>query len=618
MYLLYEEDGEFKAGSIVADNDSSLQIDSQFGKRLKLRAAQVMLRFASPTPSELMQASETVRAGLDVDFLWEVAGDAEFGYEDLAREYFGHPPTPVELTGLLQLLHASPMYFYRKGRGKYRPAPADALAAAKAGLARRKQEAEQLAVWVAELSAFRLPEALQAEVTALLFSPDKQKLPWKAVEAASRETGLTVPALLQKCGVIPSVHDYHVQRFVHEHFPRGTAFPELPVPAMPAHLPLADVRAFSIDDELTTEIDDAFSVCDLGDGLWQVGIHIAAPAIGILPDSPLDQIARNRLSTVYFPGNKITMLPEQVVASYSLDEGGDRPALSMYLTVENNTWQILSERTVLERVPIVANLRHEFLQHDFNEQQLADGSADYPWRQELEMLWRFSGALEAARGKTPDPSQPPRADYVFRIENDRVSIIDRQRGNPVDRVVSELMIRVNSVWGSWLASHDVPALYRTQQNGKVRMSTRPGPHVGLGVENYAWSSSPLRRYVDLVNQRQILSLLAGEAPVYPPRSDILYAVLRDFELAYDAYNEFQRHMERFWCLQWLNQEQTQRLQGQVIKENLVRMEGMPLVARVSGMPELAPGTRVEIRVGERNLLELEAELTYCPPDGAPA
>ncbi len=77
-------------------------------------------------------------------------------------------------------------------------------------------------------------------------------------------------------------------------------------------------------------------------------------------------------------------------------------------------------------------------------------------------------------------------------------------------------------------------------------------------------------------------------------------------------------MERYWCLQWLNQEQTQRLQGQVIKENLVRMEGMPLVARVSGMPELAPGTRVEIRVGERNLLELEAELTYCPPDGAPA
>ena len=617
MYLLYEEDGEFKAGSIVADNDSSLQIDSQFGKRLKLRSAQVILRFATPGPAEFMQASETVRAGLDVDFLWEVAGETEFSYEDLAKDYFGHTPSPIELAGLLQLLHASPMYFYRKGRGRYRPAPADALAAAKAGLVRRKQEAEQLNLWVAELSAFRLPEELKPEVNGLLFAPDKQKLPWKALEAASRETGLGVLRLLDRCGAIPSTHDYHVQRFIHEYFPRGTHFADLPLPPLNDDLPRADVQAFSIDDELTTEIDDAFSVRQLEDGSWQVGVHIAAPATGILPDSPLDLIARNRLSTVYFPGNKITMLPDDVVARYSLDQGGDRPALSMYLYVENDSWQILSERTVLETVPVVANLRHETLQRDFNEQRLTEGGDDYPWRRELEMLWHFSGALEAARGKTPDPAQPARADYTFRIEGDQVSILDRQRGNPVDRVVSELMIRVNSVWGSWLASHDVPALYRTQQSGKVRMSTRPGPHVGLGVENYAWSSSPLRRYVDLINQRQILALLAGEAPVYPPRSDILYAVLRDFELAYDAYNEFQRRMERFWCLRWFTQENIRHTQGVVLKENLVRLDGMPLVARVSGMPELAAGTRVDLLVGERDMLELEVQLTYRPPDGAP-
>ncbi len=611
MYLLYEEDGEFKAGTLVADNDSSLQIDSQFGKRIKLRAAQVILRFVAPPPAEFMQAVNAVRADLDVDFLWEVAGDAEFSYEDLARDYFGHAPSATEMAGVLQLLHASPMYFYRKGRGHYKPAPAEALLAAKAGVLRRQKEAEQLAAWVAELTQFRLPDELQPEVMGLLFAPDKQKLPWKAVETAAHNTGLTVLRLLARCGAIPSEHDYHYQRFVHEHFPRGIDFPALPELVLPDDLPLAEVEAFSIDDESTTEIDDAFSVRQLDDGSWQVGIHIAVPALGILPDSPLDKVARNRLSTVYYPGGKVTMLPDDVVARFSLDEGRACPALSMYLVVEDISWKVLSERTVLERVPVAQNLRHEVLQHDFNERSLADGTGEYRWQRELEMLWRLSGALEAGRGKTPDPAQPVRADYVFRVEDGRVSIIDRQRGNPVDRLVSELMIRVNAGWGSWLAKHDIAGLYRTQENGKVKMSTRPGPHVGLGVENYAWSSSPLRRYVDLVNQRQILALLHDEPAVYPPRSDTLYAILRDFELAYDAYNEFQRRMERFWCLRWLVQENVQRIGAQVIKENLVRVAGMPLVARVPSMPELPVGTLIEVMVGEMDMLEVDVQLTYC-------
>ncbi len=116
-------------------------------------------------------------------------------------------------------------------------------------------------------------------------------------------------------------------------------------------------------------------------------------------------------------------------------------------------------------------------------------------------------------------------------------------------------------------------LYRTQSNGKVRMSTRPGEHQGLGLAHYLWASSPLRRYSDLVNQRQLLAVLAGAKPPYADNDAELFAALVDFEATYSAYGEFQGRMEHYWCLRWLLQEGVTETTGTVIRENLVRFEG---------------------------------------------
>ncbi|NOT18449.1 MAG: RNB domain-containing ribonuclease [Sulfuriferula sp.] len=604
MYLLYEEDGHFKAGTIVADNDSSLQVDSQHGKRLKVKALNIMMRFAAPTPAELMTAAQQVRDDTDTDFLWEVASQEEFGFVELATEYFGHVPTPIESAGILMRLHESPMHFYKKGRGRYKAAPADALVAAKAGMERRAREAEALAMYVAELMRFALPDALSAQVDELLYAPDKNQIAWKAIDAACKQTGLTPVKLLHRCGAVPSTHDYHLQVFLREQFPRGVDFAEsASLPATP-DLPVATVAAFSIDDASTTEIDDAFSVTPLANGNTQVGVHIAAPALGLLPDTEMDKVAAQRLSTVYYPGGKITMLPATLVDNYTLSAGRVVPALSMYIEVGAD-YQVVGQYTKLEAVPIVANLRHECLEQDFNHNNLVAGCPAYPYQDELTLLWHLSGTLEAGRGKTPDPKLPVRADYNFKVENDKVTITDRLRGNPIDRVVSELMIFVNANWGKWLADTETMALYRTQQNGKVKMSAKPGPHVGLGVEQYTWSSSPLRRYIDLVNQRQLIALALGVAPPYPPKASVLYTVLRDFELAYDAYNDFQRKMERYWCLRWLQQEGVTTINASIIKENLVRLDGLPFVTRVPSLPELPVATRVNLIINIVDLLEVE-------------
>ncbi len=604
MNVLYEEEGTFKVATVLADNVTSLQIEAPHGKRSKIKAGAVVFRFQDGALPDFLEHAHRIAEDLDPNFLWECSsGREEFGFDDLAREYFGHTPEAAEAAGMLIRLHSAPMYFYRKGRGRFRPAPADALQAALASVERRRMQAELQARYVRELCEFRVPPEFSDKLSMLLYTPDKASLEWKALEAACAETRLGVPHLLQRCGALPSSHDYHFHRFLLEHFPRGTDFPPWGEVALPGDLPEAVAPAFSIDDAATTEIDDAFSVAPLPDGGWRIGIHIAAPSLGFGPGSALDRIAAGRLSTVYMPGNKITMLPEEVIHAFTLGEARLCPAVSMYLDFADDEFQMVARESRVEQVRIAANLRHDTLEEHFNEYTLENDRMNHPFGAELRVLWGLANVLETRRGKAGEGLPP--VDYSFRVVDDRVSITERRRGSPIDKVVSELMILANSEWGRQLADAGVAALYRTQSNGKVRMSTVPAPHQGLGVSRYVWASSPLRRYVDLLNQRQLVATIRGETPPYGSQDQLLLTAMRDFELAYDAYNGFQRQMERYWSLRWLLQERKDQVQGTVLRENLVKLHGVPLVQRVPSLPELTqPGDEVRLAISDLDLLSL--------------
>jgi exoribonuclease-2 len=600
MNVFFEEDGDFKAGTVLADNNTSLQVETQHGKRAKIKAANVLIRFQNIPLAQFMAGAQKVAADIDPAFLWECCGEGEFAFDQLGREYFGHAPGPEEGAGLLMRLHATPTHFYKKGKGRYKAAPADALKAALAGIERKRKQAELQARYVEQLLRAELPEEFRPLLNDLLYRPDRNGIEYKALEQAAAQAHLGIARLIEKCGGIPSSHDYHFGRFLVEYFPKGTQFPDGLAAAEPPLLPLSPVSAFSIDDADTTEIDDAFSVTKLDNGNWQVGIHIAAPALGITPGSPLDAEASRRLSTVYFPGSKITMLPAAAIERYTLAAGRECPSLSMYVELSPEL-EIVGTRSVAERVRVVSNLRHDSLEAEFNEARIAAGHVDFEHGAELALLWKLAVRLEKGRGKE-EPANA-RADYNFYVEGDRVRIVERRRGSPIDKVVSELMILVNTEWGRQLAANEIPALYRAQAGGKVKMSTVPSAHQGLGVAQYIWASSPLRRYADLVNQRQLLSLFGHEAPPYPPGDQTLLGILRDFELAYDAYAEFQRGMERYWCLRWLQQEGVELAPAVVLREEIVRLERIPLVLRVPSVPALPSGERIELALSGIDLLE---------------
>ncbi|AIP21014.1 ribonuclease catalytic domain-containing protein [Burkholderia pseudomallei] len=634
MNVFFEESGSFKAGSVLSRQGDAFQVELPGGRRAKVRAKDVLIEFEKPAAGELMQQADEAAQQIDLDFLWECAPAEEFAYAALADEYFGASYGPVERAALVLRLHGAPVYFRRKGRGQYQRAPEEQLKMALAGLERKRQQALVQAGYEEELKAGRLPDAFAGKALGLLTKPDKNSIEYKALDAAALARGVSPARLMLDCGGIPSARALHEARFLAEYFPHGTGFPAVAVGKLPEDLPRADVNAFSIDDITTTEIDDAFSVEHLSDGRVRIGVHIAAPALGIVRGDAVDAIARTRLSTVYMPGDKITMLPDDVVDVFTLKEGDYRPALSLYIIVKRDTQEIVANETRAEYVYVKSNLRHNTLDELVTEDALAAGTGDYPHKDDIAALWPLAQALferrQVARAGYGLKREVQRnTDYNFYVEGEHVSITPRRRGSPLDLIVSELAILANSTWGAFLHDHSVPGIYRTQRafgmpSGpkRTRMQTSAAPHEGLGVPQYAWSTSPLRRYVDLVNQWQLLACVqhgvtAKLAAPFKQKDADLYAVVQGFDDTYAAYADHQRRMEYFWCLRWIKQEGRKQVSATVVKGELVRLDEVPLLLHVPALGVHARGTRVLLDVMSVDELTIEASVRLVSVLDAP-
>ena len=599
MNIFYEESGQFKVAAIVQKNDATYQVDTQHGKRTKVKANNVFAEFDGDMAAFLENA-QAQAADIDTDLLWEVCGEEEFSAEAIAEEYYGHAPTKTELAATLIALYAAPMYFYKKAKGVFKAAPEETLKQALAAIERKKQQDAQIDAWAEALKRGEMPSEIAADLKTILHAPDKQSLTYKAFTKAADALKTSAYELAKKTGGITSIPQYLQDGFEIKYFPKGTGFPDLSLPEMP-DLPKADVTAFSIDDESTTEVDDALSLTDLGNGTKRVGIHIAAPSLAVAQGDKMEKNIMERLSTVYFPGGKITMLPENWIAAFSLDAGAYRPAVSIYFDVDGE-FNVGEPTCKIEAVNIAENLRIQTIEPHFNAETGLDEAGEMMFAHHQDLIWfyQFAIALQKARGKY-EPDRAPQYDYSIELDEEgNVSVVRRERGSPIDTLVSEMMILANSTWAQMLDENELPGLFRVQPAGKVRMSTKSEPHIGMGVQHYGWFTSPLRRAADYINQKQLLSLIDDSAePLFQQSDAELFAALRDFDTAYTAYADFQRQMEAYWSLVYLQQQGTSELTATILKEDLVRIEGLPLVTRATGIPfDALPKSQVLLKITE--------------------
>jgi exoribonuclease-2 len=618
MHVLYEDAGKLKAETIFSEADTSLQVESASGKRSKIKRSAVLFTFEQPSPDGLLPAAEALAATLDAGFLWECAPQQEFEAAALAEDYFGHAPDAVEKTAAILALSAAPAYFHRRGKGAFRPAPPEILQAALAAIEKKRRQAELQQEWTDALVAGMLPDALRPVAATFLDRPDKNTLEWKAFDAAVQQSNTSPERLLLSLGVWPHPLAMMRDRFLSAHFPRGTGWPPVDLQDWGADLPQVDVEAYSLDDASTTEIDDALSVSILEPGTIRVGIHIAVPALAITRGGTLDEQARARMSTVYMPGDKIPMLSPELIAAFSLDEGQWRPALSLYVTGRLEDGEVLDTETRLERIRVTANLRHGQI-GEVTEAALEDPAAPLPHGPWLRPLWQFAQALCAVRDRTRGkPENNDRIEYSFEIDgppddpDSIVRLVPRQRNAPLDRLVAEYMILANTQWGGLLARHGVPGIYRSQQMGRTRMSTQALPHESIAVPQYIWSTSPLRRYVDLVNQGQILAaaehgVSARLVAPFKPKDADLFALIGAFDAQYALWGEFQSSMERYWCIRWLQQQGLKEVHAHVLRENLVRLACAPFVTRINGLPEFERGQEVRLDILSYDEIGLDVE-----------
>ncbi len=631
MFLVYEKSGQLKTGRLVNESDwtspqKNIAIYDEQDRKTKVKRDQIILTHKTPLPNLIEQAEATADT-LDIDLLWSCSSEEEQDLITFAQDYFGQEASHREILAILIKFQTCPVYFHRKSKGRYKRADETTLQLALQAIEKKKIRLAQQAKWTEQLISGKVPEGWNTLLLQFLEKPDKNTDEWKAFEKAMEAVKKNIPQMLLFLKVFSDPLLIFHQQFQSDYFPKGTDFdiePDITVDidklSHNAH------PCYSIDSIDTDEIDDAISCEPIDDHHVKIGVHIAVPALGIEKDSPLDHMAQNRMSTVYTPNHKITMLPKSIIQQFSLDEGEKRPALSVYAVFNLETGKLTSSETKLQTITVTKNLRTEHIdgwitELAFENDELVQNEALLQFFQPLWIITQhLSTQRDEIRGRA---EQLNRLDYSVILEghykdpNSKVSIKTRPRTAPTHRIVQELMIFANMQWAEMLKNQKIAGIFRSQSYGRTRMSTYPNPHEGIGAEQYIWATSPLRRYPDLLCQRQLICIAkhgvrAALVTPYEFKDPELIKLIGLFEERYNAYGRYQRDIETYWFLKFLQQENITELEATVLRnEQYVRLDKVGLNAPIQTLPShIEPGDQIFVKITHIDLMSLSIELTY--------
>jgi exoribonuclease-2 len=327
LFVLFEEAGKFLAGRVLSESRCSHAGGARLGQARQGEGRQCPAEVRQARAGRADRRGQRLASDIELDLAWEFAPEAEFGFADLARDYFSangprsrSRPPRCSACSRRRITSAAP------ARAASRRRPRKSCSRRWLGIEKKRQQAGADRRLGQGTGRRRCPAPSASSSTRSCSSRTRtapNTRPWSKPRAATHKAPLD---LLQKAGAIDSPYQFHWKRFLFEHFPKGTGLPGAAGARDQGRTAAGRVKAFSIDDSATTEIDDALSVQGLGSGTVTCSASTSPrPALAIQPDSPIDKVARERLSTVYMPGWKLTMLPDEVVQAYTLMAGPRLP-----------------------------------------------------------------------------------------------------------------------------------------------------------------------------------------------------------------------------------------------------------------------------------------------------
>lgn len=648
----YLDGNEPALALVLEESGTTIQAANEQGRRLRVPARRVWVRHdlapdlhGFPDAAAALQREiDALRADVDLALLWETAhelGDA-LELADLADLYFG-ASDPVHRSAMLRALLGDAVYFTRKGDA-FAPRTekqVDQLLTAQQRRAEKEAYRAAVQAWMeeaVEADEPAVPDAMTAvldDLEAFLLN-DKSSEAIAVLEGLSGDRSAREAAydLLVRTGRLEAdANAMLVMAGIRLTFPDEVRRRADELAAYAGddggRVDFTHLPAFSIDDASTRDVDDAITL-ERVDGGVRVGIHIADVPHFIGPDDPLDVEARRRGTSVYMPTQTVPMFPGRLSHDLaSLNQDVLRPAFSLVATCDAEG-EVQQWDFVRSRVRVAHRMTYDEVDASL------EGTAPHARHDDLVWLEQFTRRLEAAR--LDDGAlileQP---ELVVKVRDDEIQLTRIAPDVVSRRIVSELMILTNALAAEYAAEHEVPIIYRMQDAPedpaligqripydparlgsllrglrRSRFTSYPETHAALGLRAYTQVTSPIRRYPDLVLQRQLIAHLAGEAPPYT--QDELLTVLATAESAQREAKALQRQASQFWALTYLERHLVgQEVEGILVKKHaggcIVELADYGLKGLLPVAGTAQPGDRFPVRIKQvrpqRGTLRLE-------------
>ncbi|HZO82343.1 MAG TPA: RNB domain-containing ribonuclease [Candidatus Binataceae bacterium] len=613
----YLDQGGLRPALVVREQGERLVVRDAGGRERAVARELVLMRHPAPRAAAdaaaqlaaLEEEKGALRAELDLHLLWEVVQEQgrALTAEELAELFFGRRSSAAAAV-MLEALLADRVYFVRRHR-EFLARSAEQVERLRLQESRIRLRSEEgrrkrdlMRAVIAERAQLPAAEGaeLAAELQRYLRNPStrSQELSEMLAQAAPEvDPAETAFEILERLGAAPALPRFAAIAALPSEFSEA-ALAEAAAAAPPIRPPLATPATFTIDDEETVEVDDALS-CEVGpDGSLVVGIHIALVADFVARGGAMDREAAARATTVYLPETTVRMLPDEISCRRaSLIAGERRAVLSTTARLDAGGAILTSE---IQPASITIGRRLTYAQAD----RILAGAEETDSDTAAALRRLYAAALELReRRKRAGALLVHRREPKVRVRGEEIEIEVLDSNSPSRVLVAEFMVLSNFIAARYAAERHVPIIYRVQPAAgdalplRARLSLYPEYHAGAGLECYAQLSSPIRRYADLVLQRQLVAALAGGGA--PPYSgEEMLAVLANTENAEAEAKELERRARRYWTLRYLERYALGReLCATVTRDGVsAELDDFAVRGALHGAPAAPSGAKLRVRI----------------------